>query len=257
MGSRRSRFPSDEKSLCSLWCSFCWFSLGRLFFGLSTGIVGVNRPLLAFADSNRMKLPEHLTLSFLLAQFGVHQQYGWPGTALMLAAGVLPDLDGLGIVFGWRFYQRHHRVLGHGLPLTLAGPVLLAWAGVGLFGADFWFLWPWCQVSLLGHLLTDVLFYRWPVQLLWPITSRGWDAGLVGWNDLIPTLLLYLASAVTLVWPSIAPIVAAVGIGGLSLYLLWLAIGPADTLERFRWLRGGWTAGAPRFWRWLTGDFIH
>lgn len=204
-----------------------------------------------------MKLPEHLTLSFLLAQFGVQQTYGWPGTALLMAAGVLPDLDGLGIIFGWRFYQRHHRVLGHGLPLTLAGPALLAWAGVGLFGADFWFLWGWCQVSLLGHLLTDVLFYRWPVQLLWPITSRGWEGGLVGWNDLIPTLFLYTASVVALIWPNIASIAAALGIWGVFHYLFLRAHRPKDRKERTLWLQGGWTAGAHPFWRWLTGDFIH
>jgi hypothetical protein len=204
-----------------------------------------------------MKLPEHLALSFLLAQFGVQQSYGWPGTALLMAAGVLPDLDGIGIVFGWRFYQRHHRILGHGLPLTLAGPVLLALAGVGLFGADFWFLWAWCQVSLLGHLFTDVLFYRWPVQLLWPITSRGWDGGLIGWNDLIPTLVLYIASGIALVVPSVEPIAAGVGIGGLLLYLIVQAVRPADSKERFPWLRGGWTAGSHPMWRWLTGDFIH
>jgi len=204
-----------------------------------------------------MKLPEHLTLSFLLAQFGIHEAYGWPGTALVVAAGLLPDLDGLGILFGWRFYQRHHRVLGHGLPLTLTGPALLALLGVALFGAEFWSLWIWCQVALLGHLLTDVLFYRWPVQLLWPISSRGWDAGLLGWNDLVPTVLLYGATVVALFFPVVGPVSALIAIGGLAGYLCWRSVRPADARGMAGWLAGRWAAGVHPFWRWVTGDFIH
>jgi LexA-binding, inner membrane-associated putative hydrolase len=204
-----------------------------------------------------MKLPEHITLSFLLAQFGVQEEYGWAGTALVIAAGVLPDLDGIGVIFGWRFYQRYHRVLGHGLPLTLFGPPLLAGLGAWLFGVDFLPLWAWCQVSLVGHLVTDVLFYRWPVQLLWPISSRGWEGGLVGWNDLIPTFFLYTASVVALIWPGIASLAAALGIGGMVLYLLLRAGRRRDAKDRAPWLQGGWTVGAHPFWRWLTGDFIH
>ncbi len=68
-----------------------------------------------------MKIPEHITFSYLLAQFGVQQQYGATGTALMIAAGMLPDLDGITILGGWRCHNKYHRVVGHGLPLTVAG----------------------------------------------------------------------------------------------------------------------------------------
>ena len=108
-----------------------------------------------------MKIPEHLGFSFLLAQLGVQQEYDTLGTALVMAAGLLPDLDGISILGGWRCHQRYHRVVGHGLPMTLLGPALLtclaAWLlpGVNLLG-----LWAWLQASLLFHLLTDVLFYR-------------------------------------------------------------------------------------------------
>jgi hypothetical protein len=203
-----------------------------------------------------MKLPEHITLSFLLAQFGLQQQYGFPGTALLLVAGCLPDLDGIGIVLGWRFYQRHHRILGHGILMTLIGPALLALVGVWLLGLDFFPLWAWCQVALLAHLATDVAFYRWPVQLLWPFTSHGLGFGLVGWNDLVPTLVLYSATLVALLWPAAAIIVAAFGIGGLVAYLLWRAVTPASQSGWSGWLAGNWTARVHRVWRWLTGDFL-
>ena len=61
-----------------------------------------------------MKLPEHIAFSYLLAQLGPQQHYGAAGTALIVAAGLLPDLDGLTILGGWGCHRKYHRVLGHG-----------------------------------------------------------------------------------------------------------------------------------------------
>jgi membrane-bound metal-dependent hydrolase YbcI (DUF457 family) len=204
-----------------------------------------------------MKLPEHLALSYLLAQFGVQQEYGPGGTALVIAAGLLPDLDGVTILAGWRCHRKYHRVIGHGLPLTLAGPALLAWLGAHLLhlGAPgpLW-LWLWLQISLLAHLITDVLFYRWPAALLWPFSSRGFGLGLVGWNDLVPTLILYSAAAACLA--GAPPGAAAAGILTLALYLGWRAAVGRPEHVWAAWLAGDWAARAAPFWRWLTGDFI-
>jgi membrane-bound metal-dependent hydrolase YbcI (DUF457 family) len=203
-----------------------------------------------------MKLPEHISLSFLLAQFGIQQEYGLLGTGLVVAAGCLPDLDGLGIVFGWRFYQRHHRILGHGLPVTLAGPALLALLGSWLLdGAAFWTLWFWCQGALLLHLCTDVCFYDWPVQLLWPLSRHGWGLGLIAWNDLVPTLLLYGTTALAILWPAQAVPAAAAGTGGLIFYLAWRAL-KTPSQSWAIWLTGGWAKRSKPIWRWLTGDFV-
>lgn len=204
-----------------------------------------------------MKVPEHITLSFLLAQFGVQQEWGSVGTGLLIAAGCLPDLDGLGIVLGWGFYRRHHRILGHGLPLTVAGPVLLALAGTWFLGSEsFLTLWAWCQIALFAHLLTDVLFYNWPVKLLWPVSRRGWAGGLLTWNDLTPTLLLYGGTLVAMVWPAAGPEAAALAIGGLAVYLGWRAFHREPQSRLADWLAGGWTERVGPFWRWLTGDFL-
>jgi membrane-bound metal-dependent hydrolase YbcI (DUF457 family) len=203
-----------------------------------------------------MKIPEHITLSFLLAQFGVQQEYGVGGTALVIAAGLLPDLDGLTILVSWRFYRRHHRILGHGLPVTLCGPALLAWAGTALGVGPFWPLWAWLQGALVVHLFTDVTFYNWPAQLLWPLSDRGWQFGLLTWNDLVPTLLLYGGTAAALLWPAGAPLVAGVSIGGVLLYLAWRAWRPRPRTGWGSWLTGGWAPRAAPLWRWLTGDFV-
>src|SRR5262249_4085384 len=138
-----------------------------------------------------MKIPEHVALSYLLAQLGVQHQYGPWGTALVIAAGCLPDLDGLTILAGWRYYRTYHRIVGHGLPVALLGPAALAAvASVSGLG-PMWPLWGWLQVSLLAHLFVDVCYYRWPVRLLWPVSDRGWGFGLLSWNDLVPTVTLY------------------------------------------------------------------
>lgn len=204
-----------------------------------------------------MKIPEHIALSYLLAQFGVQQQYGPGGTALVIAAGCLPDLDGLTLLGGWNVYRTYHRKLGHGLPMTVGGPLLLALAGSRPFGlGPAWPLWLWLQIALLGHLATDVCFYRWPVQLLWPVTTRGWGLGLLTWNDLVPTLVLYGAAAVALGWPRLATTAAELGLTALALYLGWRSRWARPRTGWQAWLTGDWAARTSPVWRWLTGDFI-
>jgi membrane-bound metal-dependent hydrolase YbcI (DUF457 family) len=202
-----------------------------------------------------MKLPEHVTFSFLLAQFGVQQEYGAVGTALLILAGNLPDLDGLTVLGGWECHRKYHRVTGHGLPVTLVGAPLLALFGAALLGwPAFVPLWLWFQLAVLLHLISDFLFYRWPVQLLWPLSTRGVGFGLVPWNDLVPTALLYGGTALALTWPG--PTVAGGSLGLLALYVGWRAFLSSEEESGARWLTGGWARGSPRLCRWLTGDFV-
>jgi hypothetical protein len=202
-----------------------------------------------------MKIPEHLALSFLLAQFGVQQEYGTSGTTLMLIAGMLPDLDGVSILGGWKCHRKYHRVLGHGLPVTLLGPIVLALVGSWLVGGGM-LLWAWLQLSLMVHLATDCLFYRWPAQVLWPLSSRGLGLGLVAWNDLVPTLVLYGAVAAALAWPVAASRAAVAGIVLLASYVGWRAYWPRPRSGWAAWLTGDWARRSPRLCRWLTGDFV-
>jgi membrane-bound metal-dependent hydrolase YbcI (DUF457 family) len=175
----------------------------------------------------------------------------------MVVAGCLPDLDGAAVVAGWRYYRKYHRILGHGILMTVLGPLLLALLGASAFGFEtLATLWPWLQVALLAHLVTDIYFYKWPVQLLWPFSQRGWGVGLLTWNDLVPTALLYSTAAVALSWPAGARVAAAAGIGGLTLYLAWRTVRPRPEDGWSGWLTGSWAARSAPFWRWLTGDFI-
>jgi membrane-bound metal-dependent hydrolase YbcI (DUF457 family) len=205
-----------------------------------------------------MKIPEHLALSYLLAQLGPQQTFGTAGTVLVIAAGMLPDLDGVSILGGWACHLKYHRKVGHGLPMTLMGPLLLAvvWAPHLEDGQSWLVLWTWLQLSLLLHLFVDVLFYRWRVQLFWPYSNWGLGVGLVSWNDLVPTLVLYAASAVALVWPAKAPLAAVAGLGLVGLYLAWRAWWREQLSGWLAWITGGWARNSPRLCRWLTGDFV-
>jgi hypothetical protein len=204
-----------------------------------------------------MKFPEHVTFSFLLAQCGPQQHYGWAGTALVVLAGNLPDLDVLTLFGGYRFYRNYHRVLGHGVLMTLLGPLVLALFGSGVLGmGPFWPLWGCLQLAVLLHLLTDVSFYRWPVQLLWPFSPRGWGIGLLTWNDLVPTLMLYSGTAVALALPAAALPAALSTFGVLFFYLGWRSVNPRPRTGWRGWLTGNWALDAAPIWHWLTGDFM-
>ncbi len=204
-----------------------------------------------------MKFPEHIAMSYLLAQLGVQQEYGLVGTALVVAAGNLPDLDVATLLVSRRFYRDYHRVLGHGILVTLFGPAGLALLGAGFLGGSaFVPLWCWLQLALLIHLFVDVSFYRWPVQLLWPFSSRGWGFGLISWNDLVPTLTLYAGTVLALGWPAKAFTAAATSLGIVGYYLAWRAVRPRPENGWRGWLAGGWAPRSPRFCRWLTGDFV-
>jgi membrane-bound metal-dependent hydrolase YbcI (DUF457 family) len=204
-----------------------------------------------------MKFPEHVSFSFLLAQLGVQPHYGLAGTALMVLAGNLPDLDTLTLLGGPQIYRKYHRILGHGLPVALAAPTILALLGSHiLMLGPFLPLWCWFQVALLAHLAADVCFYRWPVQVLWPLSTRGWGIGLVRWNDLVPTLVLYGGTVLALLRPDFAPAFAAASIGGFVLYLGWRAWWPWPHWGWSAWITGSWALDAAPVWRWLTGDFL-
>jgi len=202
-----------------------------------------------------MKLPEHLAFSFVLAHLGPQQEFGAVGAGLVIAAGMLPDLDGLTVLGGWRWHRSYHRVIGHGLPLTIGGPLVLAFVGVWLLpAASFSLLWCWLQLALLAHLLTDIVFYRWPVQWLWPISSRGLGLGRVAWNDLAPTAILYGGTALLMVWPRFD--IAAWTLFAFGGYLVWCAAQPLPRSPVGAWLTGAWASRSPRWFRWLTGDFV-
>src|SRR5438132_1297494 len=95
---------------------------------------------------------------------------------LVTLAGVIPDVDGLGLVgdiaLGHKemyLYQQYHHVLTHGLPAALAFSVLFA-----CFGKSRWRVFFLSLLTFHLHLLCDLAGSRGPTpDDLWPIFYFG------------------------------------------------------------------------------------
>jgi membrane-bound metal-dependent hydrolase YbcI (DUF457 family) len=110
----------------------------------------------------------HVGQSWIVANLG-------PGSAkdrcLVVLAGVLLDLDGVGILWSQSAYAAMHRAAGHSL---LFGLVLVA-AAV-LWADARWATGARAALSFLLHLGLDVVGTGGlPIRYLWPITDRSWS----------------------------------------------------------------------------------
>src|SRR5690242_5002637 len=124
--------------------------------------------------------------------------------ALVVCAGLAPDLDGLGIVvdFATRtlglpetdYYQSFHRMYGHGLPAAVLLSALVGMCGVNKIRVAL------CTfISIHLHLLCDLLGSRgagaediWGVFYLSPLNQAfelSWHGQwpLIGWQNLLIT----------------------------------------------------------------------
>ena len=96
---------------------------------------------------------------------------------LVTWAGVLPDVDGLGVVADvaaslisgkentYHYYQQYHHILLHGWPGAFAVSILLM-----LFARQHWRVFMLCLLTFHLHLLCDLLGSRGPtIGDYWPI----------------------------------------------------------------------------------------
>ncbi len=91
---------------------------------------------------------------------------------LGFAAGTLPDLDGIPILFDMElFYAIHHELFHPPIyGIILAIPVALVLGH--FFKMDKVKTFAVFAASFILHPLTDVLFTNWPVKLLWPFSEE-------------------------------------------------------------------------------------
>jgi hypothetical protein len=112
----------------------------------------------------------HIGLSWLVASVArTSRRDRW----LVTLAGVLPDLDGAGIVWSHDAYLAAHRAVGHGL---LFGVLLVAFA---LWRADArWRTAALTALSFHLHLVLDVVGTDGlPVRYFWPVSDWAWSYG--------------------------------------------------------------------------------
>lgn len=146
----------------------------------------------------------HLLVSWIgLEQWQVSQR----DKALVVAAGLVPDVDGLGILIDFanrilgfsetEYYQSFHRIYGHGLPAAILVVILASVVGARKLSIAFWTF-----VSFHLHLLCDVIGARgttlddiWGIYYLGPFVTTyefRWAGQwpLVGWQNTMITVAL-------------------------------------------------------------------
>ena len=132
---------------------------------------------------------------------------------LVALAGVIPDLDGFGMIVdvaravvadqpnSFQLYHRYHHVLCHGWPAAILLCGLLVF-----FAQERWRTFAFCLLTFHLHLLCDLLGSRGPSATdLWPICysepvfrhpiwfwKNQWK--LDGWQNQIVFLLVFIAS---------------------------------------------------------------
>jgi inner membrane protein len=151
----------------------------------------------------------HLLASWLLANgAGLERRE----RRLVALAGVLPDLDGLGVLVdignGWRgtesdFFSKYHHLYGHnlmtGLGLSLGMSLLATKRRLLVFGLSL--------ATFHLHLLCDLVGskgpdgYQWPIWYLFPFDKtyqwiwRGqWD--LNAWPNLVLLFAMFIGAVV-------------------------------------------------------------
>jgi inner membrane protein len=123
---------------------------------------------------------------------------------LIALAGVLPDIDGIGVVIDlftrnkdnpFEYYQRYHHVFGHNLLFSIVATIAAFILAVQKRTTAVLVL-----LSIHLHFLCDIVGSRgsgddfWAVPYFWPFTSRGyyWTGQwpLNGWQNFLITGIL-------------------------------------------------------------------
>ena len=194
-----------------------------------------------------MTLPEHFICSVLLAQFGVQRRFGWKGTTVIAAAGVVPDLDTAAKLVSDREFWRLHHALGHSLLsiVVLSGVVAVIARFVWKL-RPFLLLWLWCLISSAVHVFTDAIYW-WGVQVFWPFSRWEICFQWIEYLDLL-VLGLWLVAAVCMYFrPSSGARIAAVTLCLFGGYLIARALLPAPECgSLFHLIAGGWMYAAPK-----------
>lgn len=119
---------------------------------------------------------------------------------LCMLAASLPDLDGLGIVFGQDAYWRFHHIAGHNIFFGLGLSAILA-----AFAEKRLLTFAACLTLFHAHLLMD--YYGsgpgWAIHYLWPVDPYGWKTTaaweLSSWQNRVAfALLLAVTVAIAL-----------------------------------------------------------
>jgi len=120
---------------------------------------------------------------------------------LAFAAGMLPDLDALGILFGMDYYYQFHRTLFHPLIYAIVFAVPISFALSRFFKISKIKSFAVVAASFALHIAVDLLFTGWPIRVLWPFSRQQFTFPIFGQfnSELAIALLLLFAAQIVLV----------------------------------------------------------
>jgi hypothetical protein len=123
-----------------------------------------------------------------------------------MIAATIPDLDGLGILFGKDAYDRWHHVACHGLPFCVLVSTVLAILARRRLGPSL-LLFLLFALCFHVHLVMD--YYGsgpgWPIVYFWPFSDfkfvnwQAWE--LSSWQNQVAAAVLLLIT-VAIAWPA-------------------------------------------------------
>ena len=180
---------------------------------------------------------EHAMLGTTGALAAGLQHRSWQIVAMAGVAAVLPDWDGLSLLFGAAAFDQIHRAVGHSVVVATTVAIVLALAEYrfrlmarlaallgrriegmpievtdlqkGLATREGVAIWTLTAVlATWSHLATDLLFSGharlsdWGLKLLWPFSQTTCVVPVVRWGDVWPTIILVLGMFAMLRWRS-------------------------------------------------------
>lgn len=130
----------------------------------------------------------HIGLSWIVAS-------AWPRASrdrwLIVAAGVLPDLDGIGALWSTSAYASVHRAAGHGLLFIVLWLLVIARCAARPRSTA-----ALAALSFHLHLVLDAVGTGGlPIRYFWPLSDAGWRASrwtLASWQNGVVMLLTLL-----------------------------------------------------------------
>lgn len=120
---------------------------------------------------------------------------------LVTLAGVLPDLDGLSLIFGVEAYSRFHHVLTHGYPAAITTAVVCAGFAKQKGAVALRAL-----LAFHLHLVCDLVGSGpgWPLHYFWPTSDHAWfwegQWDLASWQNSVIGLLTTLTVLSCALW---------------------------------------------------------
>ena len=199
---------------------------------------------------------EHAILGgYLVLASGANRRFGWPLVAMAGMAAVVPDWDGLTLLYSAALCDVAHRCWGHALVVCLPIAVLLSvldyrfdcitrlarfgahWLRITVdksklvqrsaFDAKGYLAWVLAAtIATLSHVCTDMIFSGhadfadWPIKIFWPFREIGFVYPMVPWGDIGVTIVFFCGMFAMLKWQKMTQHIAILTLVATTFYIV-------------------------------------